>query len=531
MSTVGYVVSDLYDATASIFSKRRRRLRAAQQEEILASFEAAASLRGNRDFHEAEGSPDEQLEANGERVTIRERATGATQNVSIAKAAIKSNQDNVVGTGIVPQLKVNHDELGITKKQAREYSRVAERIFRRWCKNSDSGERMPFWRQLRLAMGQMVEVGEVFSLPTMVEVSRPDREIERRCEIVAAHRVETPIDKFDTETLRAGVELGDRSQPIAYWVRKNYPNDYQYTGTEDYTRIPARDRDGRRKVIHLYEQIWPGQTRGISELHAVLRTINRYGQYMKAEEAAQHISACIGLLLQTPHATPGALGKKVDALGKKLFNMSPGMVKTLPHGYDVKPFVPDRKTGDNVPPYLEILERHIANGLNMSYGTLTRNYAKSNFSNTKAEIGHDNLAFDIKRQCLAQDLPQEYLELVLEEAFLKGWLPDFVTDFQENLSDWCRADWIGTPGRRWLEPMKDAQAAQIALEMGADSEQRIAKERGSDLEEMLLEQLEAKELREELGLTLASKDEDPGAEPDGDDDDDDDEEEDDDDDE
>ncbi len=506
MGAFGEIALDAYDALISRFSPKRARLRALRLDAMQSAFEAAESGRTSRDYYTASDSLDTELELYGERETIRDRARGARHNVSIASAVVDAYQLHVVGTGIKPQVKVRAEILGITREQARQFARVAESVWERWAKCSDITRRLSFYRQQRLALASLIESGEILSVPAMAPV-RGRLDLERRCELIDPIQLTQPGSRMPTKSFRAGIEFDAQGLPIRYHILRTDPTDLlARQRPENFSVIDAYDGDGRPRVIHIFDPLGTGQSRGVSKLHAVLRTINRYGRFTKAEEVAQHMAACIGLIIKTPHqsVTAFSTGGTDSESGHASAGLSPGMIKTLPAGFDAMPFTPDRNISNNAVPYIEHLQREIAMGVGLSYGTITRDYSKSNFSNTKAEIQHDLVVIDIYRAMMAEGFCQPYFELVMEEAWAKGMLPDFVEDFPERLHDWCRVKWIGTPGRRWLDPVKDAQSAQLGVELGVDSPQRIAMERGSDVEEVLTDQAEMMELRRTLGLMATS---------------------------
>jgi capsid protein len=72
--------------------------------------------------------------------------------------------------------------------------------------------------------------------------------------------------------------------------------------------------------------------------------------------------------------------------------------------------------------------------------------------------------------------------------------------FYENKAAWCRARWIG-PGRGWVDQLKEAQAAELRMDIFISSLEDECAEQGKDWEE-LLEQIAEENARfKELNLT------------------------------
>lgn len=519
LEALNHVIHDSYNRFIGFFSKDQHELNQVERRAQISAYRASArSADRLRDFDVEIGSGDRVVELGRHEAKLRARTAVLEQ--STAKGALKVTCDQVIGTTLVPQMKLDHKELGITPEQASEAQRVMERIFRSWCKESDAAGKENFGQQQRAVLADRIVDGESFAIPVMKK-SGPSRSgIRRRCLLIDTDRVKKPDDRYDTSNFVDGIRLGEYGEPLRYYVRKSHPFEH---GTDAHTAdkfqvIPARDAVGRPMMLHIFQAIRRGQTRGLTEFHAALDTMLNEDKYLTAEVAAFRMAACIGMLFYEP-MNAGKRTLKKDERGMHKMSWRPGMAKILPHGYDMKPLNFDRDTGATVAPFMELVQRKAAVAMNLSYGTMTRNYSKSNFSNTRAEIMHDRRGFRILRQMVADDFCQPFLELVLEEAYLAGMLPSFVTDFQDRIDEWCQATWIATPGWDWIDPKNDAVADQIRVDMGVKSRQQIATEQGTDVEEVVLQEARLNSLREEHGLP-PSNGPGPGMSPDREDEDD-----------
>ena len=82
-------------------------------------------------------------------------------------------------------------------------------------------------------------------------------------------------------------------------------------------------------------------------------------------------------------------------------------------------------------------------------------------------------------------------------------------DFYENRYAYTRCKWIG-PGRGWVDPVKEAQACQIRMDIGLSTLEAECAGQGLDWEEVLEQRAREKAKLAELGLTtedLTSKEE------------------------
>lgn len=496
---LGAIAYDIYDATASLFSRQRSELR--RQTYQAAHFEAAARNRTMEDMSEAAFSADDELEM-GDREKVRDRALALYQNAPVAKSLIDLRGDQIVGTGIVPMIDVDPDRVGITEAQASKFASLAEEIFEEWAEHADAARRMNFAQLQRMVCDHRFLAGEIFSAPVIRRARyNSDKVIERRVELIEAHRVEQPPGRIERDGMRSGIQLGRLGEPISYSVRKARSLGQFSVSPGDYMTLPAVTRGGLPGMMHHYVQKRPGQTRGYSELAPVIPTIHHRQRYQQAEVIAQRLVSCIGFVFKQPTVAKGLLRGKD---GNVSIKMKPGMNAVVPPGYDVEPFAPNR-TADHIAPMIETLDRTAAFGSGMTYGAMTRNFSKDNFSNTRAALILDRRTYVCEVSRDVYTFSQPYLSLVLYEAFLKGWFPDWVqaSGYRDFTHRWVTGEWIPTPGNDWIDPVKDVEATERELAMGTESLSRVARRRkGRRFEQILRERKRDQMLMEKHGVQL-----------------------------
>ena len=93
-------------------------------------------------------------------------------------------------------------------------------------------------------------------------------------------------------------------------------------------------------------------------------------------------------------------------------------------------------------------------------------------------------------------------ELWLEEAVHLGMIE--APDFYDNKAAYCRCRWIG-PGRGWIDPTKEAEAASIRMDYNLSTLEAECAEQGLDWEEVLEQRATEKSRMAALGLTPAER--------------------------
>lgn len=142
------------------------------------------------------------------------------------------------------------------------------------------------WRQMeRMALSSVIVDGDLFALPLR----------SGSVQWVEAHRVRTPSNT--TRNVIHGVLVDDRKVRKEYWITKQELGlNRLLRRVSDVKAYPARDRDGNRQVLHLYEPSRFSQTRGVSCLLPASETIGQHSDLQFATLVKAQISALIAIL-------------------------------------------------------------------------------------------------------------------------------------------------------------------------------------------------------------------------------------------
>jgi capsid protein len=83
------------------------------------------------------------------------------------------------------------------------------------------------------------------------------------CELIDADRIESP-GSFDTDTIRAGVELGPHGERVAFHVLPSHPDDVFVGSKPTFQPVRIAANDGGFSIVqHVFKRTRPGQTRGV----------------------------------------------------------------------------------------------------------------------------------------------------------------------------------------------------------------------------------------------------------------------------
>ena len=165
-------------------------------------------------------------------------------------------------------------------------------------------------------------------------------------------------------------------------------------------------------------------------------------------------------------------------------------------GDKVAPFTPSRPNSA-YGSFVENLLRHIGTGLNIPYELLLKDFSKTNYSSARSALLEAWRHFNGRRQWLADYWATPVYELWLEEMVNKGLVD--APDFYKNRYAYTRCKWIG-PGRGWVDPVKEAQACQLRMEIGLSTLENECASQGLDWEEVVEQRVREKNKLKEMGL-------------------------------
>lgn len=460
------------------------------------------------------GSPDSDLLP--ELDTLVARSRDLARNHGVAQGSVQTHLDNIVGTGLRLSCLPDYRALGRDKEWAEAWSSRVESLWQAWASTTscDAAGSLSFWMMTRLVLRSVLLNGEALGLALWLP---GESRYATRIQLIEPDRLSNPTGRLDSERLRSGIEIDERGAPVAYWIRKTHPGDWygtfmRFTGDE-WERVPAFTPWGRRRVIHVYDRERIGQSRGKPILSAVLAQFKMLDRYQTAELQSSIVNALIAAFIETPMeqtaiaelfgADPNSTEFK-NWLQQRREYVAPlrgGAIIPIYPGDRVQPFTPGRPAAA-FESFVTNVFRHIAVGLNLPYELLMKDFSKTNYSSARAALLEAWRYFRSSRQWLAELWATPVYELWLEEAVNAGEID--APEFYRNREFYARSKWIG-PGRGWIDPVKEAQAAQIRMDAGISTLEEECAEQGLDWEEVLDQRARERERMRELGLLDAAE--------------------------
>lgn len=417
---------------------------------------------------------------------LRARSRELAKNNDYVKKYLTLLKTNVIGpTGMTLQV-VSKDPNGRLDTGANQ---LIEDAFWRWGKKGicEVTGQLSFQKFQELCLESVARDGEIL----VRKVRNFGNSFGFALQLIEADHLDIKRndDLSNGAYIRMGVEFNEWRRPIAYHVLTRHPGDYLHGGQKifDSERIPADE------IIHLYDPVRPGQTRGVPWLHSAMLRLNMLGGYEEAELVAARLGACkMGFFTQAEDGS-GYEGERDDD-GNLIEEAKPGMFHQLPVGVSFEQFNPDHPN-TNFSNFSKAILRGIASGLNISYHSLASDLEGVNFSSIRSGSLEERDAYMLTQRWLSENLLEPIFEDWLKMAMLKG----------EVKLPFSKFDKFNSPifmGRRWswVDPEKDMQANLLAVQMGVKSVEDVIRETGRDPEDVLTAYAKTKERLESLNL-------------------------------
>lgn len=431
---------------------------------------------------------------------LRERSRELVRNNPIAAAIVRVIVDNVVGTGIRVQARVDAEALGFSPEQAAAWNSRAEALFREWCRHADLRDLTDFYGLQAMQCERWIVDGEVLGMP--VQLERVGRNWLTALQVLECDRLMDPLDgSVPLERLRSGVELDAFGAPLAYWIARQHPGDRFVRQELVLDRVPAWTADGLRRVQHLLLVTRDGQSRGQPMLAPIMDDLRHLGQYDEAELIAARIAAChtVWRKQEIPEYTLEQPATTASG-GEPVTEIEPGLVVDLLPGEDVTFGNPSRPSS-NYEPYVRAKLRQAGAPYGLPLELVLADWSEVTWTSGRMALIEAKRAFRRMQAHLIDRSCVSVYELVIEEAIRTGRLE--APTFEQQRSAWLRHAWI-PPGWTWVDPVKEAQASQMAISAGLSTLAEECAGQGRDWQETAEQRAREIAYYRRLGLPLGS---------------------------
>ncbi|MGR9169636.1 phage portal protein [Rhizobium sp. KDH_Rht_773_N] len=427
------------------------------------------------------------------------RTRDTTRNDAYVAGGATLRKDNIVGSYFMLNAKASSKILFGKEddKWESDYQEEVEEKFGLWAESldnwPDAARTNTLTGLVRMAVDTHTVYGE--ALASVEWLRDQPRMFNTAIQMIDTDRLSTPPEFAGDPMVRGGIRRNQYGAPQTYYVRMAHPSDWMSIDSYKWKAIDIRKPWGRLQMIHIFEQLRPDQSRGISAMVAalsemkmtknfrqmVLQQAVMYASYaatIESELPTEAIFAQIGGDNMTPETVQAALNGYMGGhyatldqfmTGAKNLHVNGLKIPHLPPGTKFKMQAPGQG-GPLGSEFEQSLLRHIAAALGVSYEQLSKDYSKTNYSSARAAMTETYKAMLSIKRMVADRFASHVYALWLEEAINKGEItsvrrnmPSF---YEKQFKDaYTACDWVGA-SRGQVDELKETQAAILRINNG-----------------------------------------------------------------
>ena len=472
----GRISPNFFDKIIEYFSPQRSLKRTAARL-LLRQYAAAKTTRSTGGWTPVDQSVNDLIESSQQQVRARVRQL--VRDFPYFSRAVTVLTDLVVGTGVDFQARVKLQ----TGKYNRKINDDIEYVVQRWSEKADLAGQLSFNELTRLSERGEIETGESL----FILHKAPGRFVPFALQPIEPDRLATTYtDIRKTREIEGGIEYDKKTGEALFY---HILDDGYLAKTE---KIPAS------RIIHTFQPLRPGQMRGISPFTSAVLAADDLHQYLDATMDVAKLASKYLAIVTTPDGA-GFQGLRTTTGddGERIEELENAIIEYLRPGEQIN-FASHQVPNDTFDPFTKFILRMVAVGTGTSFELLSGDYSGLSYSNLKA-IRADLVRgikprFDRRRIHFCQPV----IEKVIESAVFAGRLN--LLGYWNDPYPYHRSQWIWQ-GMESPDPLRETRAVVDEIKMGLKSPQEHVAARGRDLEEVLDELEEAKQMMEARGLT------------------------------
>lgn len=402
-------------------------------------------------------------------VKLRDRTRSLCRDNPYASRARDVYVANVVGTGITVK------------------AGSAKEAFEQWTTECDADGMLDFYGLQALVMRCVFESGECL-------IRYRERRPEDGLLVPLQLQVLEPDYLDATKTgavngggwLISGIEYNAIGQRVAYHLHNQHPGDVANRSKPlESKRIPAD------QVLHIFERLRPGQSRGVPRMSSILLKMRDLDDYEEAELVRKGIESCFSAIVTTEDNGVSLSEGTTDINGNRIETLGAGLIQYLKPGQDIRFGAP--ANGGDYGAYTKTQLRAIASGIGITYEQMTGDLSDVNYSSIRAGLVEFYKTVDM--------LQWHVLVPMMLAPIWKRWAETAFAVKAIRTPAPAMAKWT-PPRRQWVDPLKDVNAARAEISAGITSISETIRARGEDPDKIFAEIADERKQLETLGITV-----------------------------
>ena len=440
----------------------------ALRESLARSYDAAKTTGPNQAWSPTNLSADQEIRGSG--LKTRARARDLERNNPYVKGMVRRFIINTVGEGAYPRPLIKPAGSDALDK---ELSNLVYLEHEDWAETAS------------ITGDSLYDVQKIVAWHTFVDgacfILKVVQKREFKLQVLEVDQLNTTVDGVLANGNRGvqGIELDRFGKPVAYHFYNSHPGEVgMYDATTE--RVLA-DR-----VIHIFDKDRASQNVGISHFASVVMDLFDITEFKDAVMLVQRVAASYGVFIETPYPedmvynnqTTENINASIGATREEWIN--PTSIQYLRVGEKPHSLKPEQPTSV----YKDFVRTHLrgaAVGVGDSYEEFSGDYEGSTYSSArqakviaKAVTRFYNAIFNRK------------LNIPIYRAWMDFYVGAGVLQLSNYEADRRRFQMVRftRPRQDWIDPLREAQAAELEIKLGINNRTTIIEDRGGDRDEV-----------------------------------------------
>lgn len=276
-----------------------------------------------------------------------------------------------------------------------------------------------------------------------------------------------------------GVEINEWKRPVRFYFKKRSP-EYELFGNLSQSSRHELEPVNAEDIILVYDPEHSNQLRGMSHLASALLTNHHVGGYTEAAIInARGGASDMGFIQTKVEDEEEYEGDEVDEKGNPISHFEAGVIRKLNPGEEFVSHDPTYPTGEFWP-FIKSMLRKIARGLGVSYNDFANDLEGVNFSSMRSGLQNERDNWMVDQTMIRDQFITPVFEPFLKWSMMYGAIRLPYSKFEKfNKPIWIPKRWP------WIDPLKDVNAAVIAINNGLSTRSDECAVRGKDYHEVI----------------------------------------------
>lgn len=349
----------------------------------------------------------------GKTRSLRQRADDLVRNNAYAARYVRAAEENILGEhGITLHARVES-----TRGRLNEtLNDTVETAWDTW--GETAGVNGESWDDLctQLVRSWRGGAGEAFL--ELVNLPKGSRPVPFAVRVLDAELIDEDLwqpRRNGQNAIRAGIEYDAAGQRVRYHVWTTRRGDH--TAPRQQRTIPAS------RVLHLFDPLWPEQSRGVTKFASVMLTLRHLGAMQEATLILNRIAASRGFYWskERKDASSSWLAEAVKETEHEdappPMQVGPGEFGVNPDGWKLDSMDPGQPT-EAYDPFTRNLLRQYAAGVGVSYFTVSGDTREANFSSQRLALEPERTGWRIDQQRFIRRIVRPVVREWLTQAVL-----------------------------------------------------------------------------------------------------------------